>query len=180
MKKDRRIRKTHTALMDALRQLMKCKLFSSITVSELCQQADINRSTFYYHYNSTEDVLYELHETLFEKMAAELSLFNGTEKPLNNLPELTRLLKTASNKNTDLYFMLVHDDHKLLQQHICQYFSTILMNADVAPLERYSIIYHLLASMTIIQLWLLEQCPCSAEEMAGLVYKMPYHGVYLH
>lgn len=176
---DRRIRKTHTAMIAALRKLMKEKAFSSITVSELCEQADVNRSTFYYHYNNTEEVLYELHETLFEKMAVNLNLYNGTDSQLDNLEELTELLRTASNKNTDLYFLLVHDDNKLLQQHMCKYFSEILINAKVEPMERYSIIYHLLASMTIVQLWLLEQCPCPVEEMANLVYKMPYQGVYL-
>jgi len=179
MEKDRRIRKTHAALIAALRELMKSKLFLSITVSELCEKADINRSTFYYHYSSTEDVLYELHEMLFEKMVTNLGLSNHTQVPLDNLQEIAELLETASTKNTDLYFLLVHDDNKLLQQHICQYFSGVLMDANVEPLERYTIIYHLLASITIVQLWLMEQCPCSAEEMAQLIYKMPYHGVYL-
>lgn len=179
MAEDRRVRKTRTALMEALKHLMKKKVFSTITVSELCEQADVNRSTFYYHYSSTEAVLYELHQMFFEKMVERLNLDSGPTASLNNLPELTDLLKTASNKSTDLYFMLVHDDNKLLQQHICQYFSTILMKDNVEPLERYGIIYHLLASITIVQLWLVEQCPCTAEEMASLVYKMPYNGVYL-
>lgn len=179
MTTDRRVRKTRAALVEALKRLMKHKMFSAITVSELCEAADINRSTFYYHYSSTEAVLYELHEMFFDKMVIKLNLSDVSSASINNLPELTDLLKTASNKNTDLYFMLVHDDNKLLQQHICKYFSTILIKDKVEPLERYGIIYHLLASITIVQLWILEQCPCTAEEMASLVYKMPYNGVYL-
>src|SRR5690625_5948868 len=49
-KLDRRKRYTRMVLRDNLMLLLKKKQLSSITVKELCEKADINRSTFYDHF----------------------------------------------------------------------------------------------------------------------------------
>ena len=54
---DRRIRRTRTAVFNAVLDLMVEKDTSKITVLELCKRADINKSTFYLHYKSMEDCL---------------------------------------------------------------------------------------------------------------------------
>ena len=50
-KTDLRIVKTNKALYEALLLLMKEKTFEEIKISDLCQKALINRSTFYAHCN---------------------------------------------------------------------------------------------------------------------------------
>ena len=59
-KLDRRVRKTKNAITGALLRLMEEKPVSSITVSELTEAADINRKTFYNHYDNVDSVLGEL------------------------------------------------------------------------------------------------------------------------
>ena len=59
-KLDRRVSKTKNAITGALLRLMEEKPVSSITVSELTEAADINRKTFYNHYDSVDSVLGEL------------------------------------------------------------------------------------------------------------------------
>ena len=49
-KTDRRIRKTRAQLRKGLAELMQEKSVSEITVKELVERVDINRSTFYLHY----------------------------------------------------------------------------------------------------------------------------------
>lgn len=51
MKTDFRIRKTYTALVDALLQLMSEKRFEEITINELCERAMVRRATFYNHFS---------------------------------------------------------------------------------------------------------------------------------
>ena len=43
----------------ALISLLKKKPFEYITISELCEKAEVNRSTFYLHYENTYDLLGE-------------------------------------------------------------------------------------------------------------------------
>ena len=44
-------------LADALKNLMQTKPFSKITVSELIKVCNINRNTFYYHFEDTNALL---------------------------------------------------------------------------------------------------------------------------
>ena len=49
-KDDLRIIKTKKALYNALINLMKNKTFEEIKVSDICNEALVNRSTFYAHF----------------------------------------------------------------------------------------------------------------------------------
>ncbi len=59
-KTDRRSLYTQGVIKDALLQLLAGKDFADITISELCRTAEINRGTFYLHYDNTGQVLDEL------------------------------------------------------------------------------------------------------------------------
>ena len=48
-KTDRRVRKTKAQLRAGLAKLMQTKSIKEITVKELVDEVDINRSTFYLH-----------------------------------------------------------------------------------------------------------------------------------
>lgn len=60
-KTDPRIRRTRGYIQEAFRLLLEEKSFKSITVREITERAEVNRATFYAHY---EDKFALLHETL--------------------------------------------------------------------------------------------------------------------
>ncbi|WP_313894497.1 TetR/AcrR family transcriptional regulator [Psychrobacillus sp.] len=60
--KDLRVVKTKKAIYQALTHLLKDKLLPNIRVSELCREANINRGTFYFHYEEVGDVFKEFFE----------------------------------------------------------------------------------------------------------------------
>ena len=62
---DRRIRKTKALLSQGLIQLMEEKEIRDISVKELTDLADINRGTFYLHYNDIYDLLIQMEDELF-------------------------------------------------------------------------------------------------------------------
>ena len=59
-KMDRRVRKTRAQMRAGLAYLMKTKSIKEITVKDLVEAADINRSTFYLHYTD----IYTMLETI--------------------------------------------------------------------------------------------------------------------
>ncbi|MBR0481745.1 MAG: TetR/AcrR family transcriptional regulator, partial [Firmicutes bacterium] len=59
-KTDRRVSKTRNAITNTLLKLMEEKPLSEITVSELTELADVNRKTFYNHYENMDSVIIEL------------------------------------------------------------------------------------------------------------------------
>lgn len=62
----RRIKRTRTAVFNAMLDLMVEKDASKITVLELCKRADINKSTFYLHYKSMDDCLQSCFQTIMD------------------------------------------------------------------------------------------------------------------
>ena len=77
-KKDRRIRKTENQLRAGLAKLMKEKNIREITVKELVEEVDINRSTFYLHYTDIYNMMSTIEEELMEDFRILLSFFSFT------------------------------------------------------------------------------------------------------
>lgn len=61
---DKRVLKTKSALLDTLALLLKTTDIDDITVSSLCEKANINRATFYRHYGIPMDVITEAIEDI--------------------------------------------------------------------------------------------------------------------
>ena len=59
-KTDRRTMYTRMVIKEALLELLGKMDFAEITVAGLCREAEINRGTFYLHYNGIEQVVEEL------------------------------------------------------------------------------------------------------------------------
>jgi AcrR family transcriptional regulator len=74
---DRRYRKTEATIRNSLVSLLGEKDFSTIHIEDLTQMADINRSTFYLHYRSIDDVLGAL-EDEFVTGFSGLPSFHGS------------------------------------------------------------------------------------------------------
>ena len=64
-KEDRRVKYTKMVLKQSLLELMQNKEISKITVTELCETADVNRNTFYKYYYGPENLLLEIEDELF-------------------------------------------------------------------------------------------------------------------
>ena len=62
---DRRQRKSREAIFSAFISLLGEKKFSSITVGEIIEKADVGRATFYAHFETKDYLLKELCEDLF-------------------------------------------------------------------------------------------------------------------
>ena len=61
---DRRVRKTRAQLRQGLAELLKEKSIKEITVKELVEKVDINRSTFYLHYTDIYDMMEKIENEL--------------------------------------------------------------------------------------------------------------------
>ena len=68
MKNDRRIRRTRAAIQSAFLKLIFEKDINKITIKELCERADINKSTFYLHYQDIYDLEEQIEEEISEKV----------------------------------------------------------------------------------------------------------------
>lgn len=65
---DARVRYTRMIIEKSFLELLKTKPMSKVTVTELCQAAQINRATFYKHYLDVPDLLEKIEEELFNQI----------------------------------------------------------------------------------------------------------------
>ncbi|WP_270815612.1 TetR/AcrR family transcriptional regulator [Hungatella effluvii] len=72
---DLRIEKTHQSIVNAFIALRSGKPLEKITVKELCEKAQINKSTFYFHYAD----IYELSDSLETEIVT--SIINSLAHP---------------------------------------------------------------------------------------------------
>jgi len=82
-KTDKRSLKTKRAIKDAFIRLMSEKDISQITIKELALTADINRKTFYAHYNDIYDILDDIEDDLTKRVTGIFSRFDLVENNYN-------------------------------------------------------------------------------------------------
>lgn len=67
---DRRILKSKTALKDALLDLMQTNDFKKISITDIVHLANLNRGTFYKHYQDKEQLLEEIIDEVIKDLTA--------------------------------------------------------------------------------------------------------------
>lgn len=106
---DTRVRYTKDVLQKALIKKLKEKSINQITVKELCDEAEINRGTFYLHYSTPNDVLIEIENKFIEEnfysfnTYMEESSTNRTPTTINNLQQLF----ISTMRNIELFKVLI-------------------------------------------------------------------------
>jgi len=68
MKTDPRIRRTKAAIREAFVQLMRKKEYDTITVTDISEEAQINRKTFYAHYETKEQLFAQILGEMFDDL----------------------------------------------------------------------------------------------------------------
>lgn len=79
---------------------------TEISVTELVERADVNRSTFYAHYRDIHAVREEIENELIQKIYAFLDASEHTELLYNPLPFLIRI-GNELERNKDFYRLLI-------------------------------------------------------------------------
>ena len=101
---DRRVRKTKAALRHGLAVLTQKKSIKEITVKELVEEVDINRSTFYLHYTDIYSMVAELESELLEEFKNAIDLY----PPTNSEEEMCRFFEhiyNILNDNREICFV---------------------------------------------------------------------------
>ena len=86
-KENQRVKLTKKLLKQSLLNIMDKKPVGSISVIELCEKAEINRSTFYNHYGCPNEVLYDIECDFVEDLEQIWTKNNDKEYPIEKRVE---------------------------------------------------------------------------------------------
>lgn len=178
MKQNRRTQYTRMALQDSLIELMREKPIAKITIKELCENADINRTTFYAHFTDQYDLLRKIEdETLSWLKVAAATLMDKTEED-----EMIRLLEgilqyLAENSKHLQVLMSEQGDIDFQKQlftviyQLCGINPSAGRGGDVDTRE-LCFIFAVNGSVGLIQNWLKTGLSQSPKEIAQVIYDM--------
>jgi len=114
-KDNQRSRVTKILIKQAYLKLMKEKKDGRITVTDVCREAEINRSSFYLHYNETNEILIELEDEAIAGVVSAMSKLGsfdeeapGADQPLlaflRSLKSGDTMLRALLIDNNDMHF----------------------------------------------------------------------------
>ena len=163
-RQERRVRRTRAMILAGFIQLMQQKPVKDISVRELADLVDINRSTFYLHYTDIYDLLEQTENGLMDQFLAIID---------KNHANLT--LQEFSDKLEQFFAIL---SEKLIAEDGVK---TLRLLSDEKDLDaqdlNYVTSFFLSGCVGMIDLWLQDGCQQSAQHMADLSMKLLRAGV---
>lgn len=92
-------------IRQAFLELLKEKRFDKITVTDIVNRADINRSTFYAHYTDVKALIEEIQYEIVNRSVSLIKEMDFLELLNSPVPFLRKLIDIA-NENRELYAIL--------------------------------------------------------------------------
>ncbi|PAD42512.1 TetR/AcrR family transcriptional regulator [Shouchella clausii] len=179
---DRRKKYTKMVLKESLVDLLKQKPIASVTVKELCELADINRSTFYSHYADPYDLLATISEEVMLDMDHHLNQYHcGKEEEALHMTE--KIMEYIADRSDICQVLLSgHGDAtfkkrimELAKKHILEkWIDQYKLRGKLSPYIPLMIVS---GAIDAIESWLVGGKKESPAEMAVLVYQFTNHGL---
>ena len=169
----------------ALISLLKKKSFEYITISELCKKAGVNRSTFYLHYENTNDLLGETTQYILndflsyfdtDTKSVSLNLISCNLFELNFIsskyltPYLTYIKENKEIFSTALAHTKSFDFDSVYERMFENIFNPILDRFHYPEEERKYIMMYYLSGINAISFeWVKNGCQKPIEEIAKII-----------
>lgn len=142
-------------IQTAVVQLLENKTVKQLKITEICQKARINRSTFYSNYASVDDMLDQLRQYI-----------------------LQNYIEFQAKETESSYLQLL----KHIQQHQATYQLFFKLKMEIYPDELherltdypkyytdYDIWFETAGTRMVIEQWVMADCPESPEEINGIL-----------
>ncbi|NLK88950.1 MAG: TetR/AcrR family transcriptional regulator [Clostridiaceae bacterium] len=162
-------------LKDSFINLLEKKDISRITIKELCEDADINRATFYAHYSDQYDLMERIQDELLDNIADYLAAY--TKDELATLPvdtvehifeyikENARLCKLLLSERGDLNFQ-----KRVLMMVYEKNINDLIKNGVTSREDaEYIYAFTLTGCVGVIQKWLNDNMVKSPRYMAETI-----------
>ncbi|MED3729534.1 TetR/AcrR family transcriptional regulator [Priestia filamentosa] len=191
--RDLRVMRTKESIRDALVELIEEKGFKAITVKDITTRANINRGTFYAHYQDKFDLMTKCQEEIMSEMLRigkeyfpqaieELRTSTLTSKPFTftvlmfeYLNDNSRFMKAILGPKGDFSFQT--ELKKFMWNTLFEH--EMVKQENLCVPEEYLISYVSSAHIGVIQQWLNSGGKESPEEMAQILSTITANGPFV-
>jgi AcrR family transcriptional regulator len=187
MKQDRRITRTRAQLRDSLWELILTQGYDAITISDITDNANLGRTTFYLHYKDKDDLLTQSIDEVAAELVQRLDAF---QPGVGKLKPATELIFEHAAENAEFYQILLQGHgvettagrvQEIINHHITIGFEQVLK--PFGGEKRLSLPLPLLIQffstslLGIVIWWLENEMPFSPQKMADQYYQLLMHGI---
>jgi AcrR family transcriptional regulator len=160
--------------------------YEEITVLEITERADLNRATFYLHFNHKDELLAAALEARFDELVASFGDYQTMPNAWGDLtPEILTFRHVA--EHAALYKVLLSDRgmgqviYRIIN-YIARFSQTKMMAPDAHCLKsgvpQVIIAQHIAGSLfALLSWWIANNMPYTPEEMAEMVHHLCVNGV---
>lgn len=175
IKESRRVKMTKMLLKESLIDLMKEKSIHSISIKDICDGADINRSTFYRHYNTQ----YELYDDIVQDLVDDIGAIFEQVKDEGYKANLflARLFEYIEAKR-ELFLIVLSDKGNIGVGEAYTKMISRFIDTEIFPEIAVYVVNFIAAGMTsFLWTWLNQEERRPAAEVAMLMSSLMRHGL---
>lgn len=178
---------TNTALRmdEAFLKILERKEYAYITIKEICEEAQVNRSTFYLHYENINDLLLESIEYINQKFLDYMD--RNSENFISNIQNCEKKdLYLITPKYLFPYLQFIKQNKELIQcvyknkdslqsqetyHQMTKHVFTPIFNRLSIPesKQNYLLTFYIKGIMGVINQWLEKDCKESIEEIIEIL-----------
>ena len=174
MSDNRRVKMTKRMMKEALIDLLDKKSLEKITVTEICKNADVNRSTFYAYYEDIGTLMLEIEDEVLEHVTVYSENFNDytDKRMLEVFEEFFDYVKGTAK----IFRVLVvqHDNsnfsRRMLDTIMEKYKMSLECKGDFPT--KYTYIYSVSGVLGIMGEWISSDFAICSKQLAKMVWQM--------
>ena len=179
MKENRRIQMTKKLLKESVFELMEQKPLNKITIKEICENADVNRTTFYKYYGDQYMLVKDAEDELLKKTSEFLMSLSSEEEKTKLLEEFLSYVKSNGdtfrillerNSDTDFRIKLMN---VAMEKVMAEKYEPNIKSED----KKYVYCMIIMGAISAIGLWIDSKFDMPTYEVASLVYKFVLSGL---
>ncbi len=180
---DKRIKKTKQAITEAYFSLLSEHKDGKVTISEIARKADIDRKTFYLHYQDTDDIIKEFCKEKVFQYIEKLDYINNAPRTFS-VAQLFEILNSIISENVEILAII---SKRKENNSFFQVIKEILYEAvwfnlreplglPDTELTVYTEFY-ISAIIAVYQLWVQEKLPITIENLSQMVTNASLKGL---
>ncbi len=167
----RRVRMTKMLLKNALIDIMKTKSIHMISIKEICEEADVNRSTFYRHYNTQ----YDLYDEIIEDISTDIGAIYKND--FTTVDFLTKVLEYIESKR-DTFLVILSDNGKVsLGEAFLLFTGRFIDHNNTSELVTYVMEFIAAGFTSTVWSWLKKENRRPAGDVARMLHNLMMHGI---
>ena len=173
---NRKIRYTKMVLRDSLMELMTTQSILSVSIKDICERADISRSTFYAHYKDQYDLLRQIEEETLGYFEDMLNKYKDKHSKKETAQMLEEMLTYIATNGNSIQVLLSENGDLAFQKKLFQHFTShnlvtnyLYEKQQDDEARNYYSVYLVHGSIGLVQHWLKTNMSMPIPQLAKML-----------